>query len=49
MLTPMLAALCERLLGKPGMYQDEMAAFLHDKFGITVSVSSIVRLLAFIR
>jgi transposase len=43
---PMLAALCDRLLEKPGMYRDEMAACLYDEFDITVSLCSIGRALA---
>ena len=29
---PMLSALCERLIEKPDMYQDEMVLFLYDEF-----------------
>jgi hypothetical protein len=29
---PMLEALCEHLLGKPGLYQNEMELFLLDEF-----------------
>lgn len=29
---PMLAALCDRLIEKPGLYRDEMAVFLYDEF-----------------
>lgn len=29
---PMLEALCERLLEKPDLYQDEMVVFLWDEF-----------------
>ena len=43
---PMLDALIDRLIGKPGLYRDEMAVFLYDEFGILVSVSSIGRALA---
>jgi hypothetical protein len=42
----MLAALCEHLLEKPGLYRDEMAVFLYDEFGVLVAVSSISRALA---
>ena len=41
-ITPsMLEALCDHLTGKPGLYLEEMAVFLYDEFGITVSSSSI--------
>jgi hypothetical protein len=43
---PMLAALCDYLLEKPGLFRDEMAVFLHDEFDVLVSVSSIGRALA---
>jgi hypothetical protein len=46
---PMLAALCDHLLEKPGLYRDKMAVFLYDEFDVLVSVSSIVRALAFIK
>jgi len=41
----MLDTLHERVLKKPGLYQDEMAVFLHE-FGILVTASSISRALA---
>lgn len=44
---PMLDALCEHLLGKPGLYLDEMAVFLWDEFQTQVTKSSISRALAF--
>ena len=43
---PMLAALCERLLEKPELYQDEMAVFLWDEFHVLVTPFSIGRALA---
>jgi transposase len=43
---PMLAALCDRLIEKPGLYRDEMAVFLYDEFDVLISVSSISRALA---
>lgn len=42
----MLDALRERLLEKPGLYQDEMAVFLYDEFGIHVTTSTIGSALA---
>lgn len=42
----MLAALCDRLIEKPGLYRDEMAVFLYDEFKVLVSLSSISRALA---
>jgi transposase len=46
-ITPiMLDALRERLLEKPGMYQDEMVLFLYDEFEITVNNSAVSRALA---
>jgi transposase len=46
-ITPqMLDALREHLLEKPGLYQEEMAVFLWDEFGILVSAPSISRALA---
>jgi hypothetical protein len=42
----MLAALCDRLIEKPGLYRDEMAVFLYDEFDVLISVSSISRALA---
>ena len=45
-ITPlMLDALRERLLEKPGLYQEEMALFLWDEFGTLVSTHSISRTL----
>jgi transposase len=46
---PMLAALCDRLLEKPGLFRDEMAVFLYDEFDVLASVSSIGRALASIK
>lgn len=43
---PMLEALCEHLTEKPGLYLEEMAVFLYDEFGISVSPSSIKRTLS---
>ncbi|KAJ5675344.1 hypothetical protein N7462_008241 [Penicillium macrosclerotiorum] len=42
---PMLEALCERLLKKPDLYQDEMVVFLWDEFRILVTIHSISRAL----
>lgn len=42
---PMLEALCEHLLEKPGLYLDEMAVFLWGEFGILATISSISRAL----
>src|SRR5438105_4068644 len=42
---PMLSALCDRLIEKPHMYQDEMAVFLWDEFDILVTTHSIGRAL----
>jgi transposase len=43
-ITPQMRdALRERLLEKPGMYQDEMAVFLYDEFNILVNTMSISR------
>jgi transposase len=42
---PMLDALRERLLEKPGLYLEEMALFLWDEFGVLVSTHSISRTL----
>jgi len=36
----------ERLLEKPGLYQDEMAVYLFDKFNVLVNTSAISRALA---
>lgn len=43
---PMLEALCDHLLEKPGLYLEEQALFLYDEFGIPVSPSSIQRMLS---
>jgi hypothetical protein len=43
---PMLRALCEHLIEKPGLFQDEMAIFLWDEFEAQVTVYSIGRALA---
>jgi hypothetical protein len=43
----MLDALCEYLLKKPGLYQDEMVLFLLDEFKTHVTPFSIGRALAF--
>jgi transposase len=43
---PMLDALCEHLLEKPGLYQYEMVDFLRDEFEVHVTTSSIGRALA---
>jgi len=42
----MLDALCEHLLEKPNLYQDEMAIFLWDEFEVLVTTFSIGRALA---
>jgi transposase len=43
-ITPlMLDALCEHLLEKPGLYQEEMVVFLWDEFDVLVSTFSISR------
>jgi transposase len=43
-ITPlMLGALCDHLLEKPGLYQEEMAVFLWDEFDVLVSTFSISR------
>ena len=44
---PMLNALHEHLLEKPGLYQSEMIVFLWDEFEVLVTASSIARALAF--
>lgn len=45
-VTPqMLEALCERLIEKPGMYQNEMAIFLYDEFRVLVMQFNISRAL----
>jgi hypothetical protein len=50
LITPaMLATLCDHLLGKPGLYRDEMAVFLYNEFNVFVSVSSIGKALASIK
>lgn len=46
-ITPvMLEALKDKLLEKPGMYQDEMVLFLYDEFDILVNISAVSRALA---
>ena len=42
---PMLEALKEHLLQFPGLYLDEMAAFLQETFGVRASISTISRAL----
>jgi hypothetical protein len=42
---PMLDALCEHLLEKPGLYQDEMVLFLLDEFKVHATTFSIARAL----
>ena len=42
---PILEALCDNLLEKPGLYLDEMAVFLWDEFQILATTSSIRRAL----
>jgi hypothetical protein len=42
---PMLQAVLDHLIEKPGLYLEEMAAFLYDELGISVSPSSIQRAL----
>jgi transposase len=42
---PMLQALQEHLLEKPGLYLDEMALFLWDEFEVLVTAMSISRTL----
>jgi transposase len=42
---PMLDALCEYLLEKPSLYQDEMVLFVLDEFSTHVTASSIGRAL----
>jgi hypothetical protein len=46
---PMLAALCDQLIEKPGLYRDEIAVFLYNEFEVLVSLSSISRALASIK
>jgi transposase len=49
-MTPcMLDALCKQLLPDPGMYQDEIARFVHKEFAVEVSHASISRALKSIR
>ncbi|KAJ5917546.1 hypothetical protein N7466_011100 [Penicillium verhagenii] len=43
---PMLEALCDHLLEKPGLYVDEMVIFLLDEFRVQVTNSSLKRALA---
>ncbi|KAI3096440.1 hypothetical protein CBS147333_9579 [Penicillium roqueforti] len=43
---PMLEAVCDHRLAKPGLYMDEMALFLWDEFHIQVTNSSLKRALA---
>ena len=43
---PMIEALCDRLLEKPGLYVDEMEIFLSDEFRVQVTNSSLKRALA---
>lgn len=42
---PMIEALCDYLLEKPGLYLDEMVVFLWDEFYTLVTTSSIRRAL----
>jgi transposase len=44
--SPMLEALCEHLLEKPDLYQDEMVVFLWDEFRVLAKTYSIGRALA---
>lgn len=44
---PILDALCEHLLEKPGLYRSEIILFLLDEFDILVTASSIGRALDF--
>jgi hypothetical protein len=46
---PMLAALCDRLLEKPGLFCNKIAVFLYNKFNVLALVSSISRALASIK
>jgi arginine repressor len=49
-MTPhVLDALREKLLAEPGLYQDEMARFIYNEFGIEVSQASVSRALASIK
>lgn len=43
---PMIQALCDYLLEKPGLYVDEMVIFLWDEFRVQVTNSSLKRALA---
>ena len=43
---PILEALCDHLLEKPGLYLDEMVVFLRDEFQTLTTTSSIRRALA---
>ena len=43
---PMLEALCDHLLEKPGLYLGEMVVFLRDEFQTLTTTSSIRRVLA---
>lgn len=46
LITPvMLDALREKLLEKPGMFQDEMVVFLYDEFDVLLNVSAVSRAL----
>ena len=44
-MLPMLDALCEYLLEKPGLYRDEMVLFVLDEFDTHVTAASIGRAL----
>jgi transposase len=46
---PMLEALLEHLIEKPRLYQDEMAVFLCDEFGIHIKIPCISKTLKSIR
>jgi DNA-binding Xre family transcriptional regulator len=49
-ITPhVLDALCGKLLVEPGLYQDEIARFVHHEFSIKVSQASVSRALASIK
>jgi hypothetical protein len=48
-IPPMLAALCDQLIKKLGLYRDEMAVILFKEFQVLVSLSSISRALASIK
>lgn len=45
---PMLKALCEHLLEKPDLYQDEIVVFLWDEFRVLVTIYSIGRALVLV-